>query len=99
MGGFRKNDEKKIDEVFHELLRAYGISRKYDEHRLKSEWENIVGKTIAHQTLSLVIDKEIMYVRLKSPALRQELSYSKGKLVDKLNGIVGKDLIRDIIFL
>lgn len=99
MAGFSKNNEKKIDQAFQEFLRAYGISRKYDEHRLKNEWENVVGKTIAFQTQSIVIDKEIMYVRLKSPVLRQELGYAKSSLLDKLNAAVGKELIRDIVFL
>ena len=99
MAGFSKNKEKKIDQAFQELLRAYGISRKYDEYRLKNEWENSVGKTIALQTKSIIIDKEVLYVRLNSPALRQELGYAKSSLLDKLNAAVGKELIRDIVFL
>lgn len=98
MAGFSKNNEKKIDQVFYDLLRAYGISRKYEEHLMKKEWANIVGESIAIQTQSLVIDKEILFVQMKSPSLRQELSYAKGKLLDKLNNSVGKTLIRDIIF-
>ncbi|MDA3907090.1 MAG: DUF721 domain-containing protein [Bacteroidales bacterium] len=96
---FSKNNEKKIDQVFHDLLRAYGISRKYDEHRMKNEWENVVGQTIAKQTKSLIIDKEIIYVRLNSPALRQEMGYSKSSLIKSLNKAVGKELINDIVFL
>lgn len=99
MAGFSKNNEKKIDQVFYDLLRAYGISRKYEEHLLKKEWENVVGQTIARQTQSLVIDKDIMYVQLKAAALREELGYSKGKLKEALNNAVGKDILRDIVFL
>ncbi len=99
MGGFSKNNEKKINQVFYELLRAYGISRKYDEHRLKGEWETVVGKTISQQTLSLSIDKEILYVRLNSPSLRQELGYSRSTLIESLNNAVGKELISEIVFL
>ncbi len=99
MAGFSKNNEKKIDQVFYELLRVYGISRKYDEYRLKSEWENVVGKTIASQTKSLNIDKETLYVHMNSPALRQDLSYARMDLLSTLNKAVGKELIRDIVFL
>lgn len=96
---FSRNNEKKINQVFYELLRAYGISRKYDEHRLKSEWANVVGQTISSQTQSLDIDKDILYVRLKAAALREELSYTKSKLKEALNKAVGKEILRDIIFL
>ena len=99
MAEFSKNNEKKINQVFQELLRTYGISRKYDEHLLKNELEHVVGQTIAIQTKSLSIDKEIMYVRMNSPALRQELGYSKSKLIESLNKAVGKELINDIVFL
>lgn len=99
MAGFSKNNEKKIDQVFYELLRAYGISRKYDEHLLKNEWKNVVGQTIAQQTDALNIDKETLYVHMKSPSLRQELSYARTDLLASLNKAVGKELIRDIVFL
>lgn len=99
MAGFSKNNEKKIDQVFYELLRAYGISRKYDEHLMKKEWENVIGQTIARQTLSLKIDKDILYVGLNSPALRQELGYARSSIIEALNNAVGKDLIRDIVFM
>lgn len=99
MAEFSRNNEKKIDQVFYELLRAYGISRKYDEYRLKSEWENVVGPNIARQTLSINIDKEILYVHFHSAAIRQELSYAKSKLLESLNNAVGKKLIRNIVFL
>ncbi len=99
MAGFSKNNEKKIDQVFYELLRAYGISRKYDEHRMKMEWENVVGQTIARQTISLNIDKDILYVHLNSPSLRQEMGYAKSHIVEMLNQIIGKVLIRDIVFM
>lgn len=96
---FSKNNEKKINQAFLDLLRAYGISRKYDEHRLKNEWINVVGQTIAQQTNSLSIDKEVLYVRLNSPSLRQELSYTKSKLIASLNKVIGIDLINEIVFL
>jgi len=99
MAGFSKNNEKKIDQVFYELLRAYGISRKYDEHKMKNEWENVTGQTIARQTISLNIDKDILYVGLKSAALRQELAYARSSIVEALNKAVGKELIRDIVFM
>ena len=99
MAGFSKNNEKKIDQVFYEFLRAYGISRKYDEYKLKNEWENVVGQTIARQTDSLSIDKETLYVRLSSPSLRQEMGYAKSHIIESLNDAVGKVLIRDIMFM
>ena len=99
MAGFSKNNEKKINQVFLELLRSYGISRKFDEYRLKKEWEHIVGQTIAMQTKSLSIDKDCLYVRMNSPALRQELGYAKSDLLNSLNNAVGKELISEIVFL
>jgi predicted nucleic acid-binding Zn ribbon protein len=98
MGEFSKNNEKKINQVFYELLRSYGISRKYEEYKLKSEWPNVVGKTIAKQTLALKIEKEILYVKLNSAALRQNLSYARFDLIEKLNASVSSDLIKDIVF-
>ncbi|MBN2236391.1 MAG: DUF721 domain-containing protein [Bacteroidales bacterium] len=98
MAGFSNTNEKKIEQVFYELLRFYGISRKYDEHRLKGEWGNVVGMNVAQQTQSLHIDKEVLYVKLHSASLRHELSFTKSGLILALNNAVGKKLIHDIVF-
>lgn len=97
MEGFSSTNEKKINQTFYELLRAYGISRQYDEFRLKKEWENVVGKSISRQTLSLRIEQDVLYVKLSSPALRQELTYARSRLLTALNKAVGKEVINSIV--
>jgi len=97
MAGFSSTNEKKIDQAFYDFLRAFGISRQYDEFRLKKEWENVVGKSISRQTLSLRIEQDVLYVKLSSPALRQELTYARSRLLAALNNAVGKEVISSII--
>jgi hypothetical protein len=54
---------------------------------------------IARETTHLYIKNRILYVKLNSPALRQELGYARAKLIKLLNKAAGSEVIGDIAFL
>ncbi|EIW93638.1 PF05258 family protein [Capnocytophaga sp. oral taxon 412 str. F0487] len=58
-----------------------------------------MGKAIAKYTSSVELKGSTLYVRLTSPALSNELSYGKSKIIDNLNERLGEPLIQKLIFL
>ncbi len=95
----RISNNQSIREVIEELLSAYHIEDKVNETRVIGLWDKVVGKMIARETTHLYIKNKILYVKLNSPALRQELGYARTKLVKMLNKAAGQDVISDIAFL
>lgn len=93
-----KSNTNSIKEAIDDLLNAYRLSSKLDEHRLIADWEKIMGKMIAKHTREIFIKDKILYVKLDSAVLREELSYGKSKLIRLLNDTIGKPVIADIIF-
>ena len=57
-----------------------------------------MGQGIANYTGNLEIRNRVLYVRLKSSVIRQELSMNRKVLVQKLNQHVGAQVIENIIF-
>ncbi len=95
----RISNNQSIREVIEELLSAYHIEDKVNETRVIGLWDQVVGKMIARETTHLYIKNKILYVKLNSPALRQELGYARTKLVKLLNKAAGSEVISDIAFL
>jgi len=95
----RKSNEITLKEAIEALLISYKLSDKLDETRLIASWVKVVGKLIVRHTDELYVKNRILYVKLDSAALRNELAMAKSKLVISINRTTGKDVIEDIRFL
>jgi predicted nucleic acid-binding Zn ribbon protein len=93
-----KGNDRPLKDVVLEILKKYRLQDHLEETRLVRDWENVAGKLISSHTSGLHVKDGILFVRVDSSALRQELQYRKEKLIDLLNINAGKVLIREIIF-
>lgn len=85
-----------------ELIKAFYEERRgpdyLDEVTIVKGWKNVVGPFIAQYTQDLYIKNGVLYVKLNSDSLRNELSYSKTVLLKNLNAIVGREVLSDLVF-
>lgn len=94
-----EDNSQKLGNVIREMIEAYGLKSKLSEASLVESWEKTVGKMIARHTKDLYIKNKKLFVRIDSPALRNELTYSRTKLLDNLNEAAGGKVIEEIVFL
>lgn len=92
----KNEEEKPLKELIDKMLRSYGLGNKLDEISLIKSWESIVGKMIAKHTTDIYLSGGILHISLDSAPLRQELTYAKSRLVEKLNEHAGKAMVKDI---
>lgn len=92
----RKNAEL-LDDVLSRFLRQEGLETPLNEYRLIHAWPKVVGPLVVRYTENLRIYNQILYVRLKSPSLRENLMMERKSLVTKLNATVGSLVIIDIV--
>ncbi len=90
--------EKPLGEIIKEILHKHGLEEKLVETRIFSSWEKIMGQPIAVYTNKIVLKKSCLTVYLRSPALRNELSFAKTKIINMINDEIGKPVIREIVF-
>ena len=95
----KNSNEQTIREVIQELLDAYKLSDGLQESRIIRSWDSIAGQYVAKNTESLYIRNKTLFVKLNSPALKNELSFARSKLIETLNKGVGKEVIKEIVFL
>ncbi|RLD34221.1 MAG: DUF721 domain-containing protein [Bacteroidetes bacterium] len=94
----RRSNEQPLGEVIRELLSSYRLEGKLNQARIIEAWPDVTGTMITNHTKDLYIKGSKLFVKLDSPALKNELAYSKGQIIDSLNGIVGGKIITDIVF-
>ena len=93
----RKQNDIKIGEALTELLDTYKLNGKLNEIKIIEGWKSTLGTMINNHTKTIKIQNGKLFVKLDNAALKNELSYSKTKLIKSLNEYVGVDVIQEII--
>jgi len=96
---FKKSNEFTLKEAIEQLLNAYRMNGKINETRIIQAWEQICGAMISRHTENMYIKNRVLYIKVDSAALRNELSFAKTKLVNALNKTVKEKVIDEIAFL
>lgn len=94
----RKNETQPLKSVIKEYIEALGHRRKLREVNIVSSWETIMGKPIAKHTTSLFIKNKVLFVKIDSSVLRNELLMRKDSIINHLNEFAGEKIIDKIIF-
>ncbi len=95
----RSADTLSLKEGIEALLDAYHLRTKFHQTQLVSSWDKIMGGPIASRTEKLFIKDKKLFIKLNSAPLKQELSMSKTRLIQILNGSIGEEVINEIIFI
>ena len=90
-------DVKPLGDLIKEFYEQHRGSDYLDEVKLINSWPKVVGPFIASHTIDLSIKNHVLFVRVDSDALRNELNYSKSLLIKNLNDLAGKEILREIV--
>lgn len=90
-------DVKPLGDLIKEFYERHKGSSYLDEVQILNSWPKIVGPFIASHTIDLSIKNKVLFVRVDSDALRNELNYSKSLLLKNLNELAGKEALREVV--
>ncbi|MFI5204460.1 MAG: DUF721 domain-containing protein [Flavobacteriales bacterium] len=94
----KKNNQQSLAQVIEKVINSYKLGDKMKEMDLIKAWEEVMGKAVATRTREITVRNKILYLRLNSAPLREELMHSKKQLITILNEKAGAQLIEDIHF-
>ena len=92
-----KSNEYTLNEAINKLMNSSKLGNKLHEVQLINAWEKLMGPGITKHTKNIYINKKRLFITLDSAPLKQELSYSKSKIIQLLNEEVGKEVIEEVI--
>ena len=94
----KKSNLIKVGDAINEFLKQEKLDVKISRFTVKNSWTEIVGEHISNNTLDISFNDTVMFLTLRSAALKQELSFNKQKIIDNINRFCGSKLINDIVF-
>ncbi|HOX78507.1 MAG TPA: DUF721 domain-containing protein [Bacteroidales bacterium] len=95
----KSSNDRPLGDVIREIIETYRLEGKLNEIKILHSWENVVGNMIARHTKNLYIRNNKLIVKVDSPALKNELTYSSSLILEKLNAAAGCKVVDEIVFI
>ena len=93
-----RKKKKKLESLIQQFMRQQGLETPLNEYRAVQAWPDIVGPAIARYTGQIFIRNSILYVQIRSAALRENLTHQRTLLAQRVNSQVGAQVIQEIRF-
>ncbi len=93
----KKHNDQPIKDVLKQLTQSNRWTDKVNEVRLLNAWEELLGKTIAKYTTKIRLHKKKLYIEVSSAPLKNELIYSRAKLIEVINIKFSEGLVEEVI--
>lgn len=93
----KQRNEFNLRDAMSKMIDDNGMRRQFNELEIKRAWDDVGGLMITKHTKSLRLQRKKVWVKIDSAPLRQELSYRKDDLLQKMNERLGRSFIEDII--
>jgi len=87
-----------LGELLTQQFDKAGLGKKIAEYKAITAWENIAGKRLAGHTEAVDVKNKHLIVKVDSPILRNELTFLKPRLLEKLIKEAPESGVKDIIF-
>ena len=87
-----------ISELVKAMCREEGLETPLNEFRLINAWPKVLSPSVCAYTKDLKIYNQVLFVKVTSSVLRQELLMNRKALVKRLNDHVKAQVITDIVF-
>jgi len=89
---------ERAGKILDRLATKMGIASRLESEKAVVLWEEAVGKNIARRAKAVSIRNRILFVVVQNSAWLQELSLLKEGIIEKVNSLVGKEVVKDIVF-
>tara|TARA_Y100000768_G_scaffold208975_1_gene157406 strand:- start:404 stop:697 length:294 start_codon:yes stop_codon:yes gene_type:complete len=88
---------KPIKNIIESFVEQDSISDGIFNIKIQKAWENAVEKKILDYTKEIYVKSDILYIKVSNPILKQEILYSRQKVINLINEELEKDLIKKIV--
>jgi len=93
----RKKNDITIGQALDMMVDDLKLRTKLNESRIREGWVEIMGKPIARYTSSVSLREGKLYIKIDSAALKQELNYSRVKIMELFNKELGAQVVKDVV--
>ena len=91
-----RRDVQSISDLLNMYLRREGLETPLLQKRAVDAWDTLMGPSIARFTSEKFIKNQTLFVKILNPALRQDLTMMRSRIVKRINEAVGSQVIVDV---
>lgn len=88
---------KSIKSVLESFVEQDNLADGIFNVKIKEAWEKAVEKKIFDYTKEIYVKGDILFIKVSNPILKQEILYSRQKVINLINEDLGKELIKKIV--
>lgn len=93
-----RRDAVTVGDVLRECLEKSSMQGRLDEVRACEAFSLLVGSHIASMCGRPWMKNGVMTVGTSNASLRSELNMSRGRIVKGINEMVGKEVVKELLF-
>lgn len=93
----KKNNEQPVGDAIKDMFKAFHLDEKVNEVRIKEVWTKVMGNSIANYTSDIKLKKGILSIALNSAPLKQDLTYNRNKIIERINEEMGERIVTEVI--
>ena len=94
----KRTEAKSIAEIIGDFMQQEDIEDAVLEQKALRLWQQVVGPGVNRMTTERYVDNGVITVKISSAALRNDLMLSRTAIIAQLNQLVGKPVIKEIVF-
>jgi len=94
----RQLDLQRLGNVLQGILKKHNIFFDSEEQHLLEVWRKAVGPKISVQTRPDRLKRNTLFIKVSSSVWMQQLHILKSEIMEKINQLLGKELIKNIHF-
>jgi len=94
----RTANQATVGELIDKLMKAYRLDGKLKEMDVIEAWGEMMGIAVANRTKQIQIRNKTLFLTMDSAVMRDELSYGKTVIIERVNQKAGFEMINDVFF-
>ena len=93
----KRQQTRTLNEILEQILNETELANGLEILRINHAWNELIGETAARECGDHTFREGVYSVRVKSSVLRCQLDMQKVFLAGKLNAMLKKELVREIV--
>ena len=90
-------NNSEIKNLLNIFLKKNKLERGLLDLEVKKVWHELMENGVSNYTSDVSLKNKTLYIKLTSPALKEELSYGKEKLIKLINERFEKKIVEKIV--
>ena len=86
-----------IGDSLNSFLKSARWQTKINEIRIKTEWEKIIGTTIARYTREVKLKEGVLIISTDVAPLKQELQFGKEQIIKNVNDYFKDKVVKEVV--